>query len=298
MKRLASVLAFALIIVLVPGFALNGEETCPDGDGWVKIDSDDLSLYPVEGATAYCFKAGSSNSQGCEGGIFDTWPQPEGTCGLSHWSYFIGDPTPTPTDPPPTETPTDPPPTETPTSTPTDPPPTETPTEPPPTETPTEPPPTETPTTPPPTPTKPPPPETGYSSEFFVPWATENFGVSSEINIPAIDFKANIVSGYYDGEWIFGAEYHEGTYWPSFDLIGLHASDYARLLDLERGDIVYFDNELFFVFGISVIGSQDIWDLDQADLMLITCTGPSYSQRVMVYTQRFATSRFIQMLVP
>ena len=29
------------------------------------------------------------SSQGCNGGIFDSWPQPEGTCGLSHWSYYI-----------------------------------------------------------------------------------------------------------------------------------------------------------------------------------------------------------------
>lgn len=65
--------------------------TCPDGNGWTKIDSNDLSSYPVDGATAYCFKAGSSNSQGCIGGLFDSIPsggfnQPY--CGLSHWSYY------------------------------------------------------------------------------------------------------------------------------------------------------------------------------------------------------------------
>lgn len=107
-----------LAFVVVPSFVLAGEEVCPDGGGWIKIDSSDLSLYPVDGAVEYCFKAGSSQSQGCEGGIFDSWPQPEGTCGLSHWSYRLGDPTATPTDVPPTATPTDVPPTATPTDVP------------------------------------------------------------------------------------------------------------------------------------------------------------------------------------
>lgn len=66
------------------------EATCPEGNGWVKIDSNDLSSYPVAGATEYCFKAGSSTSVGCNGGLFNSWPQPEGTCGLSHWSYLGG----------------------------------------------------------------------------------------------------------------------------------------------------------------------------------------------------------------
>ncbi len=95
---LVMVLAIPFVVLAAPAVVpLQGEATCPDGDGWTKIDSDDLSLYPVDGATDYCFKAGSSNSQGCTGGIFDSWPQPEGTCGLSHWSYFIpeGDPPPT-----------------------------------------------------------------------------------------------------------------------------------------------------------------------------------------------------------
>lgn len=87
------------------------QNTCLDSGGWTKIDSGDLSIYPVSGATQYCFKAGSDNSIGCEGGIFFSWPQPEGTCGLSHWSYFIGA-TPTSTStatPTSTSTPTTPP---------------------------------------------------------------------------------------------------------------------------------------------------------------------------------------------
>lgn len=92
---------------LVGMSALNGtgeiqaaaQETCPDGDGWTKVDSEELSQYPVIGATQYCFKAGSDNSQGCEGGLFQSWPQGEGVCGLSHWSYYIPA-TPTPTNTP------------------------------------------------------------------------------------------------------------------------------------------------------------------------------------------------------
>ena len=90
------------------------QETCPQDGSWTKVDSDDLTLYPVASASAFCFKAGSDNSQGCVGGLFDTWPQPDGTCSLSHWAYFIGEieltetPTSTPSTTPtlqPTETP-------------------------------------------------------------------------------------------------------------------------------------------------------------------------------------------------
>lgn len=83
------------------------EPTCPQIPPWTKIDSDDLSTYPVRDAIKYCFKAGSSKSQGCNGGLFDEWPQPPGTCGLSHWSYQV-DPSPTPSpsvDPSPSATP-------------------------------------------------------------------------------------------------------------------------------------------------------------------------------------------------
>ena len=150
---------FAVVILVGAGAGVmfnaayaNGQSTCPQDDGWTKIDSDDLSLYPVDGATDYCFKFGSDNSRGCDGGLSSTWPpDPEefpNPCGLSHWSYFVEEsddptatlePTPTPTDTPePTPTPTDEPqptptptdedcggecdPTEVPTPTPTDPP--------------------------------------------------------------------------------------------------------------------------------------------------------------------------------
>lgn len=103
MKKLD--LFLIIIIVIIAFFALKpafgtAQTTCPQTGGWTKIDSDELSQYPVDKATDYCFKAGSDKSKGCEGGIFDSWPQPEGTCGLSHWSYFIGEVTPTPTNTP------------------------------------------------------------------------------------------------------------------------------------------------------------------------------------------------------
>ncbi|WKZ25524.1 MAG: hypothetical protein QY322_04045 [bacterium] len=93
MKKIHVFLAILTIVILstsVVGIvAAAGQETCPNGGGWTKVDSSDLSQYPVSGATDYCFKAGSDNSRGCTGGLFDSWPQPAGTCGLSHWSYYI-----------------------------------------------------------------------------------------------------------------------------------------------------------------------------------------------------------------
>ena len=111
-----------LCIVVALGwgaYPATAAETCPKSNPWVKIDSDDLSSYPVDGAVEYCFKFGSPNSQGCTGGLSDTWPPPgiEKPCGLSHWSYRLGevDRTATPTE---TYTPTH---TPTATGTPTDP---------------------------------------------------------------------------------------------------------------------------------------------------------------------------------
>lgn len=78
------------------------EQTCSQTGGWTKIDSNDLSSYPVSSATQYCFKAGSSKSQGCEGGIFDSIPSggfgSNDICGLSHWAYYIPSPYPSSSD--------------------------------------------------------------------------------------------------------------------------------------------------------------------------------------------------------
>lgn len=86
------------------------KDSCPgSGNGWTKVDSNDLSLYPVPGATEYCFKFGSANSQGCTGGVSSSWPPPgvANPCGLSHWAYYIPEVTDTPTtEPSPTFTPT------------------------------------------------------------------------------------------------------------------------------------------------------------------------------------------------
>jgi hypothetical protein len=105
MVRLLEILLIGLFAIVVGVVAsITPQETCPDNNGWVKINSNDMSLYPVEGAVEYCFKAGSDQSQGCVGGLFYEWPLPEDACGLSHWSYKLGDPTPTPTDAVPTPT--------------------------------------------------------------------------------------------------------------------------------------------------------------------------------------------------
>lgn len=103
-KLILLYVAIALLIILPGSLKAQGQETCPQTGGWTKIDSNDLSLYPVQGATAYCFKAGSDNSQGCTGGLFDSIPEngfgaTTGDikyCGLSHWSYFVPSTTPSP----------------------------------------------------------------------------------------------------------------------------------------------------------------------------------------------------------
>jgi len=102
---LIGALAGYSVQVAVASPVLNGQETCPDGGGWTKIDSDDLSSYPVNGADGYCFKAGSDTSEGCTGGIFNDIPEGgfnQPYCGLSHWSYHMpdGEETPVPTDTP------------------------------------------------------------------------------------------------------------------------------------------------------------------------------------------------------
>lgn len=127
-------LALLAILVLALGLSAGTQaapkntvlktDSCPSGDGWTKIDSSDLSLYPVAGADDYCFKFGSVNSQGCDGGVSDIWPPPADQfpkpCGLSHWSYHMPEATATDTPEPPTATPTntEEPPTATPTNTP------------------------------------------------------------------------------------------------------------------------------------------------------------------------------------
>ena len=105
MKKL--LLGIALIAVtLIVGLSVrpsvgiieaNHEESgnvCPDSDheGWQKVDSNDLSTHPVDGATEYCYKDGDgfffSDSPLDHTLNDDDEPVMEGRSkGLSHWSY-------------------------------------------------------------------------------------------------------------------------------------------------------------------------------------------------------------------
>ena len=115
MKKLIIILlAVIALFFLAVRTSAEGQDTCPTTSGWTKIDSNDISLYPVAEATDYCFKAGSDNSRGCTGGLFDEIPEggfSQPYCGLSHWAYFVPttSPSPSPTDSPipsPTASPT------------------------------------------------------------------------------------------------------------------------------------------------------------------------------------------------
>lgn len=222
-------------------------------------------------------------------------------------------PDPTPTDLPPTETPN-------PTDTPTDEPPAETPTDSPPTETPTDQPPTPTstatpppcpdgviiitdegylclpppytPTDPPPTATptatNPPPPETGLdrfsttSEELLnLEWMT----TSLEVSIPSVGIEAPVAVGSYDGDWVMSASYYDGTFWPEFNLLGLHSPAYDALYGVEVGDTIDFNGVTYEVYDTLLIGFDDTWVLNQADLTLITCYGPNWNQRFVVYAE-------------
>ncbi len=100
-RKLIAVVFFEVILLLaLVAFSVFAAPTCPDGGGWTKIDSGDLSAYPVSGATEYCFKAGTE--------VYDdreSWKSSGKD--LSHWSYFIPQRTATPVPTPvPTATPT------------------------------------------------------------------------------------------------------------------------------------------------------------------------------------------------
>lgn len=106
MRKIITIAAL-LALLAIPMMVVGAVDTCPDGGGWTKIDSGDLSLYPVDGATEYCFKAGTETYSTIE--AFRRSGKD-----LSHWSYFVPEPTEIPpTRVPPTATPTDPPPTAT-----------------------------------------------------------------------------------------------------------------------------------------------------------------------------------------
>lgn len=88
MRKILTIAAL-LALLAIPMFAVGAAETCPDGGGWTKINSGDLSLYPVDGATQYCFKAGTELFR-----TIEDWRASEKD--LSHWSYFFPEATPIP----------------------------------------------------------------------------------------------------------------------------------------------------------------------------------------------------------
>jgi hypothetical protein len=116
---IAGLLALLVIPFMVIGAGANN--VCPEGNGW--SDHQEPPLSEVQGAVEYCVKGGSVDNgedvsftaDGCVG-YLDTGSFQEvsatvrgdNACGLSHWSYRLGDPTATPVTPtrvPPTATP-------------------------------------------------------------------------------------------------------------------------------------------------------------------------------------------------
>jgi hypothetical protein len=258
------------------GFAVFAAETCPDGGGWTKIDSGDLSAYPVAGASEYCFKAGQFTSSSIpEGGFGQEGSCNDGIqyCELSHWSYFIEEPTNTP--PPPTETP-EPTPTDTPeepTPTPTDTPEGPTPT---PTDTPTEPTPTPTATKPPrrePTPTELP--KTGFT-------------LDGESILPG-----DLARPW---EWSQDVWLYEG--YPNLFLTH-NGSDTAgfgdELVMLQRNDVFTFGPHDYEVTGIMRVAANDTWVMDTIasydGTVFMTCSGYNslqdyWAYRVIVFMEQ------------
>lgn len=159
----AGLIAFALIAGATLGAGANGQETCPSGGDWTKVDGLSGTSYTFDAPSGFlivevCYKHSTYVHQ------FSVTPTTSYTVVADfHWNENAGkeiqyelshasfrlEAEPTPTDEPPTPTPTDPPPD--PTPTPTDPPPdpTPTPTDEPPCEEDCEPEPTPTPTEPP-----------------------------------------------------------------------------------------------------------------------------------------------------
>mgnify|MGYP003932165495 CR=1 FL=1 len=119
---MVSISLFGLVFSASAGFDAS-QKVCPQGGDW--SEHQDPPLHQVDGATNYCVKGGSENSQGCVGyrvvgsysEVQDAVKQ-ESACAPSHWSYEKGQTPPTATNVPPTSTPTDVGPTITPSKTP------------------------------------------------------------------------------------------------------------------------------------------------------------------------------------
>ena len=127
----AGILMSNIVNPVIANNSNSNNNTCPHTGDWTKIDSADMTLYPVDGAVEYCFKAGNFLTDSIpEGGFGQAGAcnqQNIQGCGLSHWSYKLGaaptptpDPTPTDVQPTPTDVQTTPSPTPTTEPTPTD----------------------------------------------------------------------------------------------------------------------------------------------------------------------------------
>lgn len=130
MKKKIILIAFLFLLAVIiyrlttAGVTLGVAEVCPDSGEWTKIDSDDMTLHPVDGAIEYCYKDGDGRfySDTPKDWKYNDEDEVVMKCrkkGLSHWSYRLGQVTPTPTvEVTPTDVPS-PTPTVTPTITPT-----------------------------------------------------------------------------------------------------------------------------------------------------------------------------------
>lgn len=112
MRKLVVVVVFLALLLVVTSTAFASPpaeaNVCPEGGDW--SDHQNPPFHEVAGAVEYCFKAGQwLEYEYPEGGFGQEGSCKQGIqyCDLSHWSYRLGEPTPTP-DPTPEPTPTPP----------------------------------------------------------------------------------------------------------------------------------------------------------------------------------------------
>lgn len=104
-KKLSFILGFAATLlfglVVFSNVGASQEDVCPHGGEW--SEHQDPPFASVSGALEYCWKGGNldNNGRGCDGFLYqssdpnDYPPEGDHVCGLSHWSYRSGTPTPT-----------------------------------------------------------------------------------------------------------------------------------------------------------------------------------------------------------
>ena len=286
-KQFAVLVIAAIVIGIVAGSGIayaNGQNCPPSGEsGWTKVDSGDLSSYPVAGADSYCFKVGTFIVGSIPAGGFGQEGACEADhverCDLSHWAYHI----PEPTRIPPTETPTDVPPTETPTEEP----PTPTPTDDPPTPTSTPTPeceecetPTPTPETPTPTPTPTDPPKTS------TPELPKTGNSPLETNYNAVWQEDYLPDNLYLAHNGMAAGPNIGLEWVMLRANTTYSSVYMGGVD-------------YWITGRLIVDATDTWVLDiieQYDgIVMMTCsqfmpedgdpTRGYWAKRVIIFAQ-------------